>query len=227
MGLPALALTQHPLPNVDPSVAAAFASGYRALLDSVRGARPADGSEEERQALVEATNFGTWALSVLGLDVLRPGVQGLLLDLIQREAESTKPEAKLALRHVAHAIETYMTVIESFAPLYELDEHVLHAVREELSASRYTSFPEPERTVVRFQLDLWLALDCVQTDASLDEIAYWALRAATGARKVQAHISDIADRIRADLARIKAKHAWDDWDAADIAQELRPWPVSR
>jgi hypothetical protein len=80
-----------------------------------------------------------------------------------------------------------------------------------------------DRLVLRFQLDVMIALDVL--DASLEELTFWAYRAITNTRRVEAlPIDALSSQIRGELARVRSRNAWVGWDDEEIARELAPWP---
>lgn len=88
------------------------------------------------------------------------------------------------------------------------------------------SLAEEDRAFLRFEVDLMVA--CELLAGPLDELTFWAQRAAIGARRVAAiQPSSRAARVRAEVARVRARTAWERWDDEEIDQELRPWPARR
>ena len=104
---------------------------------------------------------------------------------------------------------------ESIAALF--DEFVAAAAKRDIPME------EHERVVARFQMDVLVGLDAM--DAPLEELTYWAFRAVTGARKVEAMPAPVFLRgLKGELAHIRTRRAWRDWDQNDLAEELAPWP---
>jgi hypothetical protein len=82
---------------------------------------------------------------------------------------------------------------------------------------------DTDRIVLRLQLDVMVALEVL--DASLDELTFWAFRAITDARRVEASLNALTPTgFRGELARIRARRSWLDWDQAAVAKELATWP---
>ncbi|HKY36522.1 MAG TPA: hypothetical protein VJN18_11320 [Polyangiaceae bacterium] len=63
---------------------------------------------------------------------------------------------------------------------------------EQNAAAEISIGNETERIVVRLQLDVLVALDVL--DASLDELTFWAFRALTDARRVEAIPASVLQR---------------------------------
>jgi len=228
VALPALLLPEHfvdrNLAGVDPAALERFGAEWRGLCQTTRERRPADGTKEEDEALAAIVKLSLDALLLMGsrfADILRESVNAALQELLRKELVAAEPERKFALRQIEQAANTFGVLIESVAPslasLPVLDVAEIERVRAEgiaLSAE--------DRIFARFQLDLAVALDSL--DAPLQELTYWAFRAVTGSRRVQALPLPGA---RGELARIRSRNAWRNWDAEEIRQELAPWPPAQ
>jgi hypothetical protein len=235
MGLPALLLPETwaatvSLPPVDPVARGRLRAEVNHLLADVRRVRPAEGTPQETAALVRVSLLGLATLRLLGsqfLKALRPGVNHALEDLVRKELVAAEPERKLALRHVEQAVHRYGVLIESLgASLSGLPDLSLAPLLDELAdqvKAGEVPVGEAERIVLRFQLNLLVALDVL--DAPLDELTFWAYRAITDARRVEAMPAPVMPSgLRGELARIRAKRAWLSWDAEEASKELAPWP---
>jgi len=99
-----------------------------------------------------------------------------------------------------------------------VDELSRHIEAEDLAME------SSDRVVLRFQLDVMVALDVL--DAPLDELTFWAFRAITDARRVEALPAAMTSNVlRGELARLRSRRSWLAWDVAEIAKELAPWPT--
>lgn len=235
MGLPALLspetwILPESLPPVDPTALAHLGTEVRQLLDDARRDRPAEGTPEEAAALVRVALFGFSSLRLLGpgfIVVQRANLNQALSDLVRKELLTAEPERKLALRHIEQAVHKYGVLVESvWAALSDLPPASVRALFDELSEHVNVgelSKVEVDRVVLRFQLDVMVALDVL--DGPLDELTFWAFRAITDARRVEAVPPPVVPSgLRGEVARVRARRAWVGWDAAEVAKELAPWP---
>jgi len=236
MGLPALMSPETwvvlpPLPAVEPSALAHLASDVRSLLDDARQNRPAEGTPAETKALVRVALFGFASLRVLGpgfIGVQRENLNRALAELLRRELDAAEPERKLALRHIEQAVHKYGVLTESmWAVLGTLPAASMPEMVDELSRhieAEDLAMESSDRVVLRFQLDVMVALDVL--DAPLDELTFWAFRAITDARRVEALPAAMTSNVlRGELARLRSRRSWLAWDVAEIAKELAPWPT--
>jgi hypothetical protein len=235
MGAPAFLFPEtwaHPavFPAIDPATLDRLRAETRLFLDGVRRDRPGDDTALETTALTRVSLFGAASVRVLGaafVGVVRAGVNEALTDIVRKELLAAEPERKLALRHIEHAVHRYAVLIESLgATLGVLPSSSIDALLDELTAQAEgggLSVGPEDRVVLRFQLDVLVALDVL--DAALDELTFWAFRAITGARRVEAlPAPTMLSAFRGELARARARRAWLGWDEAEIAKELAPWP---
>ena len=82
---------------------------------------------------------------------------------------------------------------------------------------------DDERVILRFQLDVLVSLDVL--DAPLEELTFWAFRAITDARRVEAMpVGIMPAGLHGELARARARKAWIAWDESELTKELSPWP---
>lgn len=208
-----------------------FGSTWRDLIADVRRQRPVEGTVEEATALTRMAALALEGLRVLGpewIATFREGVNAALKELLRRELNAAEAERKFALRQVEQAAHTFGVFVESvgaiFASLPASDAHAWlgdvasHVRIEDLALST------ADRVVLRFQIDLSVALDAL--DAPIDELTFWAFRAETGARRVEALPSPTVTGLRGELARLRSQRSWLNWDATEIQQELAPWPPS-
>jgi hypothetical protein len=154
-------------------------------------------------------------------------VNATLKELLQKELSAAETERKFALRQVEQAAHTFGVLIESVSAIFTLlppsDVHVWLVEAASRARSSEVPLSADDRTVMRFQVDLSVALESL--DAPLDDLTYWAFRAATGARRVEAMPSPtMPPGLRGELARLRSQRSWLNWDAAEIQQELAPWP---
>jgi hypothetical protein len=200
------------------------------LLAEVRRLRPADGTDEELPALLRLARFSLSSMHVLGqsfVDVFRGGVNTALGELLRKELEAAETERKLALRQIEQALHTFGVLIESVgAVMAGMPEATLrtwlYESAERASAPNFVLAPG-ERVILRFELDLTMALDSL--DGPLEELTHWAFRAVAGARRVEALPSPIVPAgLHGELARVRSRSAWRGWDADEIERELAPWP---
>lgn len=202
------------------------------LLAEMRRERPEPGSDSEAAMLLRMSLFGAEATKRLGpgyVALLRAGIHAAIGDLVRKELETAEVERKLALRHIEQAGHTLGVLAESLgALLTTVPAGSLSGLLDELAAlgvAGRVSMGDSERVVARFQLDVLVAMDAM--DAPLDELTYWAYRAITGARKVNAMPSaEMLGGLHGLLARVRARRAWQSWDEAELAEELAPWPAA-
>ena len=207
---------------------------YNALIERVRRERPAEGTSAEDASLRRIAWLGFSMSAALGsafLGVLRTNVNGALSDIVRKEFEVSEPERKLALRHIEHAVHTFGVLMESIGGvLGDVPPASVAALFDELAdlvKSGDAAMSDTDRVVLRFQLDVMVALDVLDApDAPLDELTFWAYQAITSARRVEANPNALNPTgLRGELARIRARRSWLDWDAATLAKELAPWPT--
>jgi hypothetical protein len=232
MGLPAFVLPERwvvdGLPaGVDRDALERLRPARVALVDRVRSTRPADGSDDETAALVDLARFGASMSALFGTSLVpawRHAVEVGMRDLLAEELGAADTDRKLALRRLEQALDTFGVLLESFArALGELsDASVAELMAEAMQVVEDEGIAPEVRTVLRFELDLLMAFESL--GGALDELTHWAFRAAVGARKVQALPSPGAEALRGEIARLRARTAWQGWDDDEIAEELRPWP---
>jgi len=217
-------------PPIDPAALEHLGAEVRHLLDDVRRDRPAEGTPAETAALVRVSLFGLSSLRLLGpafVEFVRANLNQALVDLVRKELIAAEPERKLALRHIEQAVHRYGVLMESLgAALGVLPPSAVVTLLDELAEEAKSGdvpISHDERVVLRFQLDVIVALDVL--DGPLDELTFWAFRAITDARRVEAMPAPITPSgLRGELARVRARRAWVGWDAAEVAKELAPWP---
>lgn len=214
---------------MDSAVVARIRAAYAELLADVRAARPETGSDEETAYLVRLATLGYRSFAELGpelANLMRSGLSGMLDDAVRLELATAETERKLALRHLQAATNTLTVLVERLnTPVAALDVEESGLVAQLLDEMNRTAvrLTDSQRATARFQMDVLVALDVM--DGSLEDLTYWALRALTGARKVEAYPqSELFAGVGAELARAHARRAWSDWEAEDVAEELAPWP---
>lgn len=219
-------------PQLDAAALGDLRAKLQALLAEMRRDRPETGSDAETAMLVRMSLFGLESMKAFGsgyVALLRTGIHAAIGELVRRELETADVERKLALRHLEQAAHTFGVLTESLgsvlssAPAESLTALFEDAVAQ-LAAGKVV-MSEHERVVACFQLDVLVAMDAM--DAPLDELTHWAYRAITGAHKVNAIPGpEMARGLQGELARIRARRAWRNWDDAEAAEELAPWPVA-
>jgi hypothetical protein len=239
MGLPALLIPASWVPpTLGPAIELAASerlAELRALLVDVRRDRPEEGTPAEITALVRASILGLSSIQLFGpafVIGLRANVNAALTDLVRKEASTAQPERKLALRHIEQAVHRYGVLVEALsAALGELPPTSLLMLLNEASEqvkSGEIEIGDDERVIPRFQLSLFVALDVL--DAPTEELTFWAFRAINDARRVEAlpppaiPLGLSRRGSRGELARLRTRRAWLEWDAAEVAKELAPWP---
>jgi hypothetical protein len=218
------------VPELDPENILALRDLLRLLVSDVREQRPEPDTEAEMSLLMRMSVFGLEAGRLVGsafADIMRLGLNATLGDLVRKELETADTERKLALRQLEQAAHTFGVLTESLGMILSgvpadsiaaaLEDWTLLTSRGELRLQ------EHERTAARFQLELLVALECM--DAPIEELTYWAFRAITSARKVEAlPAASLFGGLRGELARARARRAWQHWDEREIEKELAPWP---
>lgn len=232
MGLPAFLISDAWLlelpPGVDRTEAERLRDEIRALLERVRRARPEDESAEERASILQYVEVTIELVRLLGgsfLGLVRSKLQDALKALLSKELDASEIDRKFALRQIQQAADRLATLAEQPADLTDVNA-VAAAARDLLDRLKRpgVAVPQEERVILRFQLDLFVALEVL--DAPLDELCYWAFRAVTGSRKVS-HMLRNPALVNAWRARDRARSAWTNWDDEEIATELAPWPKTR
>jgi hypothetical protein len=204
----------------------------RSLVGRARQSPPAAESSEETSLLTELALVVAAAVRASGPavgDLLRTGVNRTMLELVRREFAAAEAERKFALRQIERAVDRFGVLVEAVrGELVTLDadtlvtlisdiERQLHALGGELAAR--------DRVVLRFELDLLVSLEVL--DAPLTELTTWAFRLVNSARQVEAlSTHDVTTALHGELARARARHSWESWDASDAAVELSAWPAA-
>lgn len=233
MGLPALLFPDSPVtpPLIAPEAMQSLQTEMKSLLADVRLACPAEGSIEETAVLMRLMRLSMSTYRLLQtsfLEVLRQNLHHALSELVRKELATAEVARRLALRHIGKAVDAYGVLMEGFAvALRSLPSLAVAMIMDEFDERITTMGEVPmednDRIVLRFQLDVMVALDVL--DASLEELTKWAFRAITSARQVEAlPIGALSSQIRGDLARVRSRHAWVDWDDEQVAREFAPWP---
>jgi len=209
----------------------AWGSTLRTLFADVRRDRPGEGTVEETRALVRMAEAGLYGLRVLGpgwIVAFRDSVNTALQELLREELSAAETERKFALRQIEQAAHTLGVLVESVgAILATMPAADTRALLSELVPERRLDdlpLTALDRLVLRFQLDLSVALDAL--DAPIDELTFWAYRAAIGARRVEALPSSAVVALGGEVARLRSRRSWLNWGASEIQQELAPWPSS-
>lgn len=195
-------------------------------IEHVRRTRPGDGTEEERECVLRFVRSSMMTLAIFegGLpELLRLNLDDSLRELVREELATSEVERKLALRQLEFAAQVAGVVFEQVAALLDALPDGSDVAQEVAEHVEHVDLSGADLTVVRFQLDLMVALESF--DAPLEELTYWAKRAVTGARRVQALSLPVSPAgLRGELARLRARSAWRHWDAEELERELAPWP---
>ena len=200
------------------------------LIVEVQRTRPKDGSPEEAEALLRLMRLTLPLASDVAVtlfDTFRGGIEAGLAELVAKEREGAEPARQVALRHVEHSIHTFGVIIESWAHLMRsvppATLELLFGQFNMIIEDGHLPMSEDERIILRFELDLMVALECIDQD--LETLAYWALRAVTGSRRIEAMPSPkLPAALRGELARARARLSWKDWDDQESRREFARWP---
>jgi hypothetical protein len=233
MGLPALLFPERQVtpPLIAPAEMQVLRTEMRSLFDDVRRACPADDSAEEKAVLTRLSllSLSTYRLLQTSfLEILRQNLHYALAELVRKELATAEPARRLALRHIEKAVDQYGVLMEVVAAALTLVPQsslalFMDELAERTAAGGELPMEATDRLVLRFQLDVLIALDVL--DASLEELTFWAYRAITNTRRVEAlPIDALSSQIRGELARVRSRNAWVGWDDEEIARELAPWP---
>jgi hypothetical protein len=228
MGLPARSLPARvALAAPNPEAAERLRAAWADVLDYLRGTRPGDGTGEEREAIRRFIRCAVMTLTVVEgsvSELLRHNIDDALLELVRQELETSVIERKFALRQIEVAAQVAGVIFEQLGSLLNAMPDEGDVARQVLEhAEHMDPLSEADLTFVRFQLDLLVALESFA--APVDELTYWAKRAVTGARRVQALHSPVSPAgLRGELARLRSRNAWRSWDAEEIEREFAPWP---
>lgn len=199
------------------------------LLASAR-ARPDESSDAERAMLAHL--LGLLAEPVRRLRVtpwladLQRGLARGLNEVVRSELDSTETERKLVLRHLEKAVDQLVIWLEWWQSVIQdaWPEAPAVLVEEALRDDALTTvtFSPDDRLVLRLLLDVAVALEVLK--GPVQDLAWWAHHALAAARRVAALMARGVPRgLRGELARLRARHAWDEWTEDDLAQEFRPW----
>jgi hypothetical protein len=220
------------LPSALAEVAAKEWAELDELVRLARERQPAEASPEETtilERLVRAAVAIGEALGKQGLSVFREGLQQAASELLNLEFNTTETERKLALRHLQTAVNKYgdalETIVVALAALTPAELRTLMAA--DTSDSTLTqAVGDAELTAfLRWQLEIMVAFDTL--GASVEEFAYWSQRAVVNSRRVTAWLSSgrLFHGLRGEIARIRARHPWDNWDDDEFRREFQPWPT--
>ncbi len=230
MALAALVLPKRWLPQLPEALDEALEAlrhEQERMVALVRATRPQEGSDEEQRAFQHLMRL-ILPVDLELLEAFRSAVDTGLKELLSEEKATQDAERQLALRHIEQAVNTLAVVMESWgAALGEVPEASWKLARQQivdaLAGGQLPPLSKEDRTFLRFELDLTMALAAL--DGPLDDLTYWAHRAVTGARRVQAlSTPKLMARWRGELARLRAKASWVDWDDREVQRELEPWP---
>lgn len=228
MGLPARSLPARvALAAPNPEAAECLRAAWAHVLEYLRATRPGEGSDEEREAIRRFLRCALMTLTLLDgafSDLLRHNIDDALLELVRQELETSELERKFALRQIEVAAQVAGVLFEQVGSLLSAMPDEGDVLRDLLEhAEHLDPLSEADLQLARFQLDLLVALESFA--APVDELTYWAKRAVTGARRVQAlHSQASPAALRGELARLRSRNAWRSWDAEEIEREFAPWP---
>jgi hypothetical protein len=200
------------------------------LIAEVQRTRPKDDSPEEANALLRLMRLTLPLASefaVVLFETFRGGIEAGLAELVAKEREGAEPARQVALRHVEHSIHTFGVIIESWAHLMRsMPPATLELIFKQLNLiieDGHLPMSEDERIVLRFELDLMVALECIYQD--LETLSYWALRSVTGSRQIEAMPSPkLPAGLRGELAQARSRLSWQNWDDEEARREFAKWP---
>lgn len=223
MGLPAT-VTALPPDLVEPEAARATAERFGALLGRLRAERPAPGSNALRSVMAEWLEMVA-ELGPVWAQAMDAGVDDWFLSTARSEIEEDPTiERRLALRWLESALDTLVRLFALFRRLLP-DRPAPRADLVPLPTSGGGSLPPEIELTLQLQLDIFVALECLDDGAEPDELAFWCRRAHRSAADVELLIPAPLDAVvRGNRARQEAASAWDDWDEEEIAREVIPWP---
>lgn len=216
----------------------------RRLFSSLHATRPTPNGSEEQQ-IVESvvrllaqatTRVHPPSLAPWLHDVMARGFEGVGRGMLAAQ-DTTE---KLALHHLEQALDKVLDVVvglrDELATLSvaELTDLLNEGARPGAIAAAPPAQPEtrrahdPAHDFMRCVVVLLVALDVVSSEnRHVEDVAFWANRSLTTAREIAGAASNaLLGSLQGDLVRVRARHAWDRWTDADIAEELRPWPAA-
>ena len=230
MSLAALVLPERWLPE-SPQLAEheleVLLQEQQSLVQLMSRSRPQEHSEEERQAFQHILRL-VLPVDPKLLEVFRSAVETGLQELLSQEKAAQEAARQLALRHIEQAVNTLSVLVEScgeaLSTMPEASWRLAQQhLAEALDAGKLPPMSSEERILLRFEFDLMMAI--FSLDGPLSELTYWAHRAVIGSRRVQALSAPrLMTRWRGELARLRAKASWVDWDEEELHKELEPWP---
>jgi hypothetical protein len=225
MALPALLLGPDGLEGL-PSEGERLVAEVDGLLRALRQEDPAEGSPRERELLLQSLQLNSQLVTVAGAAwVQRAGARAeeRLTSLVEAELAEARTERKLALRLLQESARTWGRWVQ--AVVYDFDFPAAEEAARLPTEEDLEAVPEDALRVLRWQLDMLVAVDAISS-ADDTTLAIWARRALSGARHMDGLLLRSASLGMAGaLAGHRARHAWDDWDDAEIDHELRaPWP---
>jgi|JI10StandDraft_1071094.scaffolds.fasta_scaffold108727_5 hypothetical protein len=207
---------------------ARFEGPWQALGAELRAAGPDALSNTH---LLRFASLTTEIAEVLGphlLVALREMGDLVTRDMVAAELQRSDVMFKLALRQLDQALASFFEVVEVFSQLtLELSPQefalLINRARADLGEAT-TLEPEAER-LVRAELCITMALECLKTEADASVLAGWTRSALMATRTLKAALQlDGWATLRADLARLVAEQAHADWTPEDIEDEFGPWP---
>lgn len=216
-------------PDLKARVKATTLPALAQIATAYRQAQPTPDSSSDLVVLRSFVQLILQSAQELGASA--PALFGWLADvgfreLANLEAQKSGSGWKLALRNLDKALETIDLFFEFYQLLLEQERVALDDLFLKLDASdlEQALASQRGRSILRWLLECLTALDVLAPDVPLEEFSYWAFRAVAGARKAKAWLlSNPTFGLTGELARLRARHAWDNWDDEEIAEEVRPW----
>lgn len=163
-------------------------------------------------------------------DVLADVGDEELDELLREEYEAATSHEKLVLHQLRDALRTYAQFSRAAAArlraagLGDLSELVDW---DELIPAQDDALEllDGDLTYFRGLAALLVAVTRVTAPgAQLSEWAGWAHLASRSARKSEPLMQSMLTQLDAEAPELRARRAWDSWTAAEVAEELAPWP---
>jgi hypothetical protein len=207
-----------------------WAPRVSAWLLALSSARPEDGSENERVLLAHLLGLlaepARRVRVTPWLDGLQRGLARGLNEVVRNELDSTETERKLVLRHLEKSVDQLVIWLEWWQSVIQDAWPDAHAMRIEEAlrdvSLETVTFSTDDRIVLRLLLDVAVALDLLK--GPVKDLAWWAHHSLASARRVAALMArGVPHGLRGELARLRARHAWDEWTEEDLAKEFHPW----
>lgn len=187
--------------------------------------RPAEGSEDESAACRTMINVFQVCASAPNVDLrafTEAGVERALKEIVRAERTDKGDDWAFALRQLERAVDYYGQVMATVMKDVTRDDWSLALTDVEDATNAIDWLKTPMREYLLAQVLLLMAMDALTNDRP-NELQYWAARANTAWRRVQAGLHELATRVEAELTRTRARRAWDNWTDEDRAEERATW----